>query len=128
MLKLYAGIAILRNVSVLIPMIYWTSFHSCYVSGSNIYISSKNSKLHLNSHYEFGNICIRILTGILQFVPLFNLGSRIFSTKTDTNLLHKHDKYEHFFSWKQAFNHKLAPHLLNTYLEKLSTQPHKIWK
>ena len=63
-----------------------------------LYISSKNSELHLNSHYEFGNICIRILTGILQFLPLFNLGNRIFRTKTDTNLLHKHDKYEHFFS------------------------------
>ena len=30
------------------------------------------------------------------------------------------------FLENRPFNHKLAPHLLNTYFERLSMQPHKI--
>ena len=51
-------------------------------------------KFHLNSHEEPVNICIRIPSEILQFLPSFKLGNSIPSTKTDTNLLHK---YEIFF-------------------------------
>ena len=38
-----------------------------------IYINSKDRKLHLNSYYKFGNICIRIPPGIVQFYPHLSL-------------------------------------------------------
>ena len=94
-----------------------------YLVPMSIYKFKRHIKFHLNSHYVSVNICIKIPSETLQFLPSRKLGNIIPSTSTDTNLLHK---YEHFLLENWQFNHKIFFPL--QLIPSLKACPHNLTK
>ena len=71
-----------------------------YLVPISVYKFKIHSKLHLNLYLELANICVRILSEILQFYPHLNLRTVFLALKLSqiccTNI------YEQIFSGKLA--------------------------